>query len=104
MYLNWVTLSSPSSYLEKLEQPGQALEQDFLEEWKKTNPTRYERNTGQAFRLSWDQLEPDNPVDALARRFFLAAGFCATNIPIPVEVFRQLAGEACDELTCRLCT
>ena len=98
LYLNKVRFVSPRSYLERLDQPGQSLEQDFLEEWKKTNPTHYEWNAGQAFRLSWNQLEADHSIDALARRFFLAAGYCATNTPVPVEIFRQLAGEAIDDL------
>ena len=98
LYLNLSKSTSPCSYLAKLAQPGSALDQDFLEKWKQTNPTHYEHTAGQAFRLSWNQLDVQDPVDALAQRCFLAAGFCAANTPIPSAVLRKLAGEDVDEL------
>lgn len=102
MYLNQVQFSTPATYLKQLDQPGRGLEQAFLAEWKKTNPTRYEHNASQAFGISWDALDPTDAVDALAARFFLAAGYAAPHAPIPFELFIQLGGEAADDLVCTL--
>jgi len=84
MYLNDDPLSTPASYLKKLYQLYDALDPTFLIDWQQSYPTDYAQNVGEAFLVSWEQL------DNLAKRFFQVGGYCAANTPIPVAVFHEL--------------
>lgn len=53
-----------------------------------TNPTDYERNAGQTYLLSWEQLAGEDTVNRCARGVFLAAGYCAANVAIPLPLLQ----------------
>ncbi len=90
-YFNLVTTMTPRNYLRDLDATS-ALDQLYRDEWKRSNPTRYKRNTLQVFLLSWEQLWPEKRIESLARRMLRIAGWCAANEPIPFDVMRKALG------------
>jgi tetratricopeptide (TPR) repeat protein len=49
-------------------------------------PTRRERDVARTFALSYDQLDPASPIDALAAWLLECAACCAHGVPIPREL------------------
>ncbi|MEW5871000.1 MAG: tetratricopeptide repeat protein [Chloroflexota bacterium] len=87
---------TPAAYLGEIEQAGGLVQHQYLpESLRERTPTQHELDLYATFRVSWNYLDANDPLDQAARRLFLAAGCCAPNTPIPVEIFSALpdAGE-----------
>jgi tetratricopeptide (TPR) repeat protein len=78
---------SISGFFDELQKTGGALEHSALQDWTKHNPTQHETNLAATFSLSWERLESED-----TRRLFCASGYCASNTPIPWEVYYHFAG------------
>ncbi|ABX07894.1 Tetratricopeptide TPR_2 repeat protein (plasmid) [Herpetosiphon aurantiacus DSM 785] len=50
------------------------------------SPTEHEQNVDATFMLSFNQLDPDNTIDALALGMLDGAAWCAPGVPIPREL------------------
>ena len=86
-YLDERRSLTPQGYLQELSDAGGGLEHLSLLDWVEgDNPTGHETNLVTIFLLIWQQLNEDKPVDAVARKIFLACGYCAPNISIPDSV------------------
>jgi len=81
-------------YLAELDQAGNLLKHTSLQDWTRDNPTEHETSLAQPFFLSWHQLAGDEGVNQSARHIYLAAAFCAPNIPIPRNLLKLAAQEA----------
>jgi len=91
-YLNDRETLSPAAYLQALEKQENLLQHSSLLSWVEgCSPTGHETSPAATFQLSWQQLEEENPANALARKVFLLAGWCAPNTAIP----RDLLVRAC---------
>ena len=85
---------SPAGFLEELEKSGSALKHSALKDWTEHNPTQHETNLAATFTLSWERLESSGMPDVCtSQRLFCASGYCASNTPIPWEVFYSLAAD-----------
>jgi tetratricopeptide (TPR) repeat protein len=78
---------TPAQYLEKLRET--ALKHRSLKAAGTGSPTRHATDVELTFLLSWEQLQ-ENACDTLAKRFFIAAGYLAPNLPIPRDIFYWL--------------
>jgi tetratricopeptide (TPR) repeat protein len=86
-YLDERKTLTPQGYLKELNDLGSVLEHPSLLDWVEgDNPTNHETNLVTTFLLIWQQLNKEKPVDAVARKIFLAAGYCAPYISIPDKV------------------
>jgi len=79
-------LGDPAAYLEALRQPY-PLEHKSLTEGG-YSPTGHEQHVAKTFALSYEQLDPDDPVDALARDLLARAACFAPGEPIPRDLLR----------------
>jgi tetratricopeptide (TPR) repeat protein len=78
----------PQEYLAELISGASLLQYESLRSWAESSLTRHATNLAVTFALSWLRLDTADPADALARRLFLLAGYCAANDPIPPEMLR----------------
>lgn len=86
-YLDERKSLTPQGYLKELTDAGSVLEHPSLLDWVEgDNPTNHVTNLVTTFLLIWQQLNAEKPVDAVARKIFLAAGYCAPYISIPDKV------------------
>jgi tetratricopeptide (TPR) repeat protein len=86
LYLDLNAELSPADYLGKWHLAYQPLPEVLASD----QPTEHELSLAATLLVSWEQLQPSQPTDILARRLFGAAGFCAPNTPIPSAVFSTL--------------
>ncbi|MBV6393472.1 MAG: Photosystem I assembly protein Ycf3 [Anaerolineales bacterium] len=82
------------AYLSQLEN---ALEHPSMQNWKaeRKSLTGHDLSLLQTFARSWEQVK-----DETAQRLFLAAGYCAPNAEIPVQILEAALGdesERCDD-------
>jgi tetratricopeptide (TPR) repeat protein len=88
-YLDERRTLTPQDYLKELDDVGGGLEHASLLDWVGSdNPTNHETNLVTTFLLIWQQLGDAKQVvvDEVARRIFLACGYCAPNTPIPDKI------------------
>jgi len=78
---------SPEKYLMALEEAGNALEHTSLKDHVKHSPTKHTTSLAATFSLSWDLLG-ENEVDQLSKHIFIACGYCAHNVPIPLTLLK----------------
>ena len=52
-------------------------------------PTKHDRNVALTFALSWNRLDPAEPVDALARQAMACAAWLAPRVPIPRDLLAR---------------
>lgn len=81
---------SPAGYLEDLDTAGNAIEHTSLKDWVNDSPTKHATSLAATFALSWRRLDGDE-IDALARKIFMACGYCAPNTPIPRQLFADIS-------------
>ncbi len=91
-YLKDVDDLSPEDYLIELQQAEAGLLHDSLQDWSEHSPTRHATSLEATFRISWQQLQGDADLDVQARRIFLACGYCAANISIPLALVEASQG------------
>jgi Tfp pilus assembly protein PilF len=72
---------APDVYLAHLQEEG--LAHPSLVEEGATYTTAHARHVGRTFALSYERLDPAEPVDALARMFLACAAYFAPGEPIP---------------------
>lgn len=82
LYLDQNKDLSPAGYLEKWHLAYQPLAASLASD----RPTGHELSLAATLQTSLDQLDPADPLDLEARKVFIAAGYCAPNIPIPDPV------------------
>jgi len=91
-YLNDRETLNPTAYLQVLAEQENLLQHSSLLSWVEGgSPTGHETSLAATFQLSWLRLAGEVPANALARKVFLLAGWCAPNIAIP----RELLSRAC---------
>jgi tetratricopeptide (TPR) repeat protein len=86
-YLYYHSLT-PLDYLDRISKT--ALKHRSLKSNNIGSPTRHDTDVELTFVLSWEQLGNDD-VDVLAKRFFIASGYLAPNVPIPHDIFYWLS-------------
>ncbi len=82
-YLEECAGLSAGDFLRSLAEEG--LLHPALQDWTKSSPTAHLASLARTFELSYDRLGAD---DDAAQQIFWAAGYCAPNRPIPLEVLR----------------
>lgn len=83
---------TPEAYLKELEKAGGALKHRPLPSSLISSPTEHTPDLFATFKVSWDILDPIDPIDQAAQRLFLAASYCAPDTLIP----RALVAAALD--------
>jgi tetratricopeptide (TPR) repeat protein len=83
---------SAADFLKELDM-AQLLEHPALVDWiqAQDNPTGHPTSLVRTFALSWARLDPAKPTEALARRLFLAMGYCAPDVPVPTAVLYRVS-------------
>jgi tetratricopeptide (TPR) repeat protein len=78
-----------AQYLQELEDilSHESMQEGWFKELDITTPTEHERNLLATFQLSWQEVK-----DETTKKVFMIAGFCAPNVPIPIEIFKQSLG------------
>jgi tetratricopeptide (TPR) repeat protein len=59
----------------------------WFKELDVTNPTQHDQSLFSTFQLSWQEVKDD-----IQRKIFMIAGYCAPNMPIPREIFKETLG------------
>jgi tetratricopeptide (TPR) repeat protein len=97
-YLETVVRTTVSDYLAELET---VWAHRSLDKWQEEgSATDHDLSMARTFAVSWARVEGE-----AARRLFLAAGWCAPNVPIPwalLEAAAEVEGNACDEAVATL--
>ncbi len=84
---------SPDDYLTELRSAA-VLEHPSLEGQDLTvSPTNHRLHVGRTFALSYDQLDPQKPADALALKLLARAACLAPGEPIPRDLLKETAAE-----------
>lgn len=89
---------TPDEYLDRLNKTEtNPLQHTSLLNWVSDDesPTLHSTSLISTFLLSWEQL--DKNADALARAFFISAGYLAPNVPISHNIFYTIATEVNSE-------
>ena len=99
----YATSGHPAVYLAELQSAELTHRSLSLVEGEndgESSPTEHELHVAHTFAFSWDQLNPDYPADALARRLLLYASCFAGGEPIPRDLLKASIGvtEAAVEL------
>lgn len=90
-YLDERRSLTPQGYLKELSDAGGGLEHTSLLDWVEGgNPTGHDTNLVSTFLLIWQQLNDEKPVDAVARKIFLACGCCAPRVSIPDKIIYHI--------------
>ncbi|MBN1449592.1 MAG: tetratricopeptide repeat protein, partial [Anaerolineales bacterium] len=85
-YIN-ITEFEISHYMQELEDilAHESMQEEWFKELEITNPTDHELSLLATFQLSWQELKDENQ-----QRIFKIIGYCATNVPIPLDIFKQV--------------
>lgn len=86
---------SPAAYLDELLKQENLLFHGSLLNWAEGSPTGHETSLAMTFKLSWEQLDETDESDALARKIFLLAGWCAPDKAIPHELLLKAVAIKC---------
>lgn len=84
-YLNLYPISI-EQYIQEMDKvfEHESMKTGWFKELGVFSPTSHDQSLLATFSLSWEQVK-----DETQQKIFLLAGFCASNVPIPVEVFEQ---------------
>lgn len=91
-YLNEKPNLSPLEYLDRLNKTAtNPLHHTSLVNWVNNDqsPTLHPTSIVTTFLLSWEQL--DETTDVLAQTLFISCGYLAPNVPIPHDIFYNIA-------------
>lgn len=82
----------PSSYLEQLSRPDLLQHQSLQGRAQKreASPTLHEQHVARTFALSYERLDADEAVDALAVKVLIRAAYLAQDIPIHQDILFAL--------------
>jgi tetratricopeptide (TPR) repeat protein len=81
----------PAAYLAEL-QRSELTHQSLMTTDGEYSPTGHELHVAHTFALSWEQLDPNNPIDELTRRALLRASCFAAGEAIPRELLKASLG------------
>lgn len=104
-YLNDRFDFSIDEFLEELEKKKNLSHPALSTDISEIGPTKHAASIIATFNMSWDRLG-DSTEDQVAKELMVAAGYCATNIPIPLSIFygmnKDVEKEIVDKALCRL--
>ena len=80
----------PDTYLAALQKPSILTHRSMMLDGK--SPTGHEQHVARTFALSFEQLDPRDPIDALAITALARAAWFARGEPIPRDLLRLSAG------------
>ena len=85
-YLALQRSRAPADYLAELDKAGGPLRHHPPSLSYTKSPTKHDLDLYATFQLSWQLLDPADPIDQTAQRLFLACCYCAPNTPIPLDL------------------
>ncbi|GAB4578142.1 MAG: hypothetical protein Fur0022_08750 [Anaerolineales bacterium] len=80
------TSVKPAQYLAQLREPR--LQKELLEHRIGVSPTAHVRNVNRTFAISYEMLNPDDPIDAMAVNYLKTAACLAPGEPIPLKLLK----------------
>ena len=92
-YLHSYPMVGVADYLTQLQQTGLLAHQSLQGRGATHSPTEHERHVGRTFALSYQQLQPDNPIDQMAKALLIRAAHFAPNEPIPSQLLQMSIAE-----------
>jgi len=88
---------TPADYLARLRQPDLLTHRSLVGRHLDHSPTAHDLHVGRTFALSYDRLDPDDPIDALARSLLARAAHFAPGEPIPRDLLLSTVTTTADE-------
>ncbi len=80
---------TPTDYLARLRQPDLLTHRSLVGRHLNHSPTAHDLHVGRSFALSYDRLDPADPIDAPARALLARAAHFAPGEPLPRELLLQ---------------
>lgn len=95
---------SPAAYISQLQQEGLLYHPSLKGHGASHSPTGHSLNIARTYSISWEQLDPTDAVDAMARQLLVHAACFAPSEPIPTALLKTVVGDDRDDIMTSLIT